>query len=461
MPPKPTAQYTCLECGATYIRWQGQCDQCAAWNALEPVRIRAASTGHGIGAPVTSLQAVQEPKTVTRLTGSAELDRVLGGGWVDGSVNLVCGEPGIGKSTLVLQSALDCAKRGHKTLYITAEESAIQVKKRAGRLVKTIPDNVFIVATTDMDDIVTTIENEAPELVILDSIQMVTTQKVTAMPGALNQVRLCAAMFITTIKLLNAVGIMVGHITKDGQLAGPKMLEHMVDVIVFFEGDRSMGLRVMRSLKNRYGTTNETGMFRMTADGLTGLGPNDTFLSDLNKPPLPGAIITAILSGTRGMLIELQSLVAPSGYQPVKRTFMGLDSHRCHVMIAIMDKFFGLKLTSKDIFLSLIGGIKSPLPDVDLAICYAILSSHTSRALSKDVVVLGEVGLTGEILPFSNLDRYRSAMTFSGIKTAILPQQCQDEWPKNSDIIPRFVATIKDAYTVFIAIANPPTEGPR
>jgi DNA repair protein RadA/Sms len=436
------------------MRWQGQCDQCGEWNSLEPITVIQSSDSQEVSpTKVSRLADVKEPEATRISSGFDELDRVLGNGWVNGSVNLICGEPGIGKSTLVLQSCLVCAEKGQKTLYITAEESAIQVKDRAKRLVKSIPDNMFIAALTDMEAIISIIQKETPSVIILDSIQMVMSQKLTSMPGALNQVRLCASMFIKAVKAVGAIGILVGHITKDGQLAGPKMLEHMVDVILFFEGERSLSIRMLRALKNRYGTTSETGLFRMKSEGLEELGANYNLISDLNKPPLAGSVITAVLSGTRGMLVELQSLVVQAGYQQVKRTFVGLDSHRSHVMIAIIDKFFNLKCASKDIFLSLVGGIKSQLPDIDLAICFSIWSSHFSRPLPKNLAILGEVGLTGEILPIAHLDRYISAMELLGITTCILPKQCQPDWPKNRKVDPVFVETIFDAYRLFNTLA--------
>ncbi|MGA0241728.1 MAG: DNA repair protein RadA [Candidatus Marinamargulisbacteria bacterium] len=458
MSPKTKATFECIECGTSYLRWQGQCDQCSEWNSLEPITIIVnRHEPNANGTKVIRLADVQEPKTSRTSAGFEELDRVLGKGWVRGSVNLICGEPGVGKSTLVLQSSLACASKQQKTLYLTAEESDIQVKQRAKRLQPTLPDSMYISATTDMDAAVQMIQNERPDVVVLDSIQMVMSTALSSMPGALNQVRLCASLFIKAVKAVGAIGILVGHITKDGQLAGPKTLEHMVDVILFFEGERSLSVRMLRALKNRYGTTNETGLFRMKSDGLDELGPHDQLISDLNKPPMAGSVITAVLSGTRGMLVELQSLVVPAGYQQIKRTFVGLDSHRSHVMIAILGKFFQLKLASNDIFLSLVGGIKSQLPDIDLAICFSIWSSHFSRPLPKQLAILGEVGLTGEVLPIAHLDRYVSAMAVLGITSCILPKLCASDWPEDSVVSPVFVETIFDAYTLFNTLAYKPT----
>ena len=384
MPSKAKTTFECVECGAQYVRWQGQCDQCSEWNSLEPITIvpsKKSASNIAFEFNVSPLADIKEPKAIRFPSGFLELDRVLGDGWVHGSVNLVCGEPGIGKSTLVLQSLLACSNSGQKTLYFTAEESAIQIKQRASRLIDNIPAALFASAVTEMEAIIEMMHKEKPAIVVLDSIQMVMSHKLTAMPGALNQVRLCASMFIKAIKDIGAVGILVGHITKDGQLAGPKMLEHMVDVILFFEGERSMSMRMMRAIKNRYGTTNETGLFRMKNHGLEELSSSQNLVSDVHKAPLAGAVITSILSGTRGMLIELQSLVVQGGYQHVKRTFVGVDSHRAHLMIAILDKFFQLKLSTKDIFISLVGGLKTQLPDIDLSICVSIWSSCFLRPL--------------------------------------------------------------------------------
>ncbi len=456
MPSKVKTTFECTECGSQYVRWQGQCDQCSEWNTLEPISViptKKSATDIAFEFKISKLDDIKEPKAIRLASGSSELDRVLGNGWVHGSVNLICGEPGIGKSTLVLQSLLTSSKTNQKSLYITAEESAIQIKERAKRLTTKIPSELYISAVTEMEAIIDIIMTEKPEIVVLDSIQMVMSHKLTSMPGALNQVRLCASMFIKAIKDIGAIGILVGHITKDGQLAGPKMLEHMVDVILFFEGERSMSIRMLRSIKNRYGTTNETGIFRMKNNGLEELSNSQNLISDVNKPSLSGAVITAILSGTRGMLVELQSLVVQGGYQQMKRTFVGIDSHRAHLMIAILDKFFQLKLSSKDIFISLVGGLKTQLPDIDLAICFSIFSSHYLRPLPKQLAILGEVGLTGEILPIANLDRYLSAMELLGVKSCILPKANRNEWPNNRKIDPIYVDSIFEAHQIFNTIA--------
>jgi DNA repair protein RadA/Sms len=452
MPSKAKSTFECIECGASHVRWQGQCDQCSQWNSLEPVTIIHA-LDHKMTVNASPLAHIVEPPTIRFNSGFHELDRVLGDGWVHGSVNLVCGEPGIGKSTLVLQSLLACSLNGQKTLYITAEESAIQIKQRATRLIPEIPEQLFASAITEMEVIIDMIRTEKPAIVVLDSIQMVMSHKIAAMPGSLNQVRLCASMFIKTIKEIGGVGILVGHITKDGQLAGPKMLEHMVDVILFFEGERSMSLRMMRSIKNRFGSTNETGLFRMKNSGLEELTSSQNLVGASDKSPLSGSVITAILSGTRGMLVEMQSLVVHGGYQHVKRTFVGIDSHRAHLMIAILDKFFELKLSVKDVFISLVGGLKTQLPDIDLSICFSMLSSYYLRPLPKQLSILGEVGLTGEVLPIAHLERYISAMELLGIQTCICPSQNKQDWPKNKAVTPVFVDDLFDAFKMFNTLA--------
>jgi DNA repair protein RadA/Sms len=455
MPASSKTVFECIECGGEYLRWQGQCDQCQAWNTLEILHtVKATKKGGAIDTVVSALADVTEPETERLDSGFAEVDRVLGGGWVHGSVNLICGEPGVGKSTLVLQSLLECTRLQKKTLYITAEESTLQVKHRAKRLTGEISSNVFICATTEMDTIIEIIQKERPDLVVLDSIQMVISHKLTSMPGSLNQVRLCASMFIKIVKNIGAIGILVGHITKDGQLAGPKMLEHMVDVILFFEGERSGSVRMLRTLKNRFGTTNETGLFKMKSEGLTELTNSQYLISDMEKPPLPGSVITSILSGTRGMLVELQALAVQGGYQHVKRTFVGVDSHRAHLMIAIIDKYFNLKLSTKDVFISLVGGIKTMLPDIDLAICFSVWSSYYLRAMPKSVAILGEVGLTGEVLPIAHLDRYLSSMELLGIQSCILPKANQQDWQKKRKIQPVFIENLMEAYQIFNTITE-------
>ena len=451
---KNKTTFECIECGATYLRWQGQCDQCLEWNSLEPISIVPThANAIAFDDTIEPLADVKEPQAIRVASGFNELDRVLGGGWVHGSVNLVCGEPGIGKSTMVLQSVMACMNSGEKTLYITAEESAIQIKQRAKRITNTIPDHIFISACTKMEAIEAMIYKEKPRVVILDSIQMVMSQTITAMPGALNQVRLCASMFIHAIKSVGAIGILVGHITKDGQLAGPKMLEHMVDVILFFEGERTLSIRMMRAIKNRYGTTNETGLFQMKHHGLVEVTNSHHLISDVNKPALSGAVITSIRSGSRDILVELQSLVSKGHYQQVKRTFVGIDSHRANLMIAILDKFFELKLSGKDCFVSLVGGLKTQLPDIDLSICFSIWSSCYSRPLPKNLAILGEVGLTGEVLAIAHLDGVLSAMDILGIDQCILPSSNKEDWPSNRNVKPLFVDTIFDAHRLFNRLA--------
>lgn len=440
---------SCSNCGAEYLRWQGQCEQCNAWNTLEKIQPPKNQTVSA-EAPLVKMVDVHAPTLQRISSGFVELDRLLGGGWAEGSVTMICGEPGIGKSTLVLQSILTVgnAKR-QRIMYISAEESAIQVKDRSNRLCASIPDDLYISVETDIAAIVSLIHTEKPDIVVLDSIQMVVSHDLSSMSGSINQVRMCASLFMKAIKAHGCVGIMVGHITKDGQLAGPKMLEHMVDVILFFEGERGMSVRMLRALKNRYGTTNETGVFRMLTNGLNEITDHQLIVSNRSKQPMSGAIFTAILSGTRAMIVEIQSLVVDAGYQQSKRTFVGIDSHRAHLMIAVLDKYFKLKFPSKDVFTSMVGGVKTHHPDSDLAICFSMLSSYFLTPFPKGCIVLGEVGLTGEVLPVAQLDRYIQAMNVIGAISCILPKQNASDWPKNQAVQPHFVDSIFDAYSLF------------
>ncbi len=432
-----------------YMRWQGQCDQCGEWNSLEEVLSTSKVGLNDADLSAAQLSSLEEPATQRVSTGFSELNRVTGGGWVIGSVNLICGEPGIGKSTIVLQSLMNGSSEVKKTMIVTAEESSIQVKHRSNRICSSIPNNLFIASLTEMESIIEIIVKESPDVVVLDSIQMVMSHKLTSMPGSLNQVRLCASMFIKVVKRINAVGILVGHITKDGQLAGPKMLEHMVDSILFFEGERTMSIRMLRSLKNRFGTTNETGLFKMQQNGLVELKESAHIVSMDPNMVRPGSIITAILSGTRGVLVELQALVVTSNVQQIKRTFVGVDSHRSHLMIAILDKYFNLKLSMNDVFLSLVGGFKSQSPDIDLAVCFSVLSSAHFKQVPKNIAVLGEVGLTGDVMPITHLDNYMSSMELLGIKTCIIPTLNRPDWQDHYSVTPIFVSNILEAHQIF------------
>ena len=393
--------YECQHCGATYPKWQGQCADCGAWNGL----IEALKGGDSTS-PVHTLTPVPwSDITVTDnkrfTTNLNEFDRVLGGGLVQGSAILLGGEPGIGKSTLAVQLAQNLALNGHSVLYISAEESVEQVFLRAKR-VGSGSDHLQLVSGSDMVGILALLKETKPEVVILDSIQTVSHPGQSSVSGSVSQVRYCAQELVQLIKLLDIACIMIGHVTKDGQLAGPKVLEHLVDVILYLEGEESYQFRLLRCFKNRFASTREIGVFDMQEDGLSEVQHTASLFMDTTSCENPGSVISGIIEGNRVFLVEVQALVVSTGYGMAKRTCLGVDAHRATVMIATLEKMMGFKMASKDIVLNVIGGMKVKEPALDLAMVMAMGSSLLGFSLGR-TGILGEVGVTGEIRSIPNL----------------------------------------------------------
>lgn len=419
---KPTAiRFVCSECGAHFLRWSGQCADCAAWNTLieheggQPAR-RALKGGQAV--PLSSIEITPE---IIIPSGIAEFDRVLGTGIVAGSAILIGGEPGIGKSTLCLQIATCVAVR-HRVLYVTGEESLNQVRLRSKRL-GDVPEQLFVIADTDMQTILDTIETIQPELVILDSIQVVVHADIPSVAGTVNQVRHCASELIKALKRIGSAGILVGHITKDGALAGPKVLEHLVDVILSFEGETGFLYRMLRSFKNRYSSTHEIGVFSMESDGLAEVSnPSGLFLDETTLKN-PGSMVVPVAEGSRVFLVEVQALVVETGYGMGRRTILGVDTNRASLLIAAVEKIVGLKLSSKDIILNIVGGYKTNEPALDLGVVLAIFSSAQELPMSGRVGVLGEVGLTGEIRPVAQFERRLLELEKLGFDGCIVPKR--------------------------------------
>lgn len=420
---KPRTQYTCTECGGQAPKWQGQCPQCGAWNTLvETVAIPAATRfGNlaGTRAPLTSLASVA-PRAVSRVaTGIDEFDRVLGGGLVAGGVILLGGDPGIGKSTLLLQAGAGLGAL-HRTLYVTGEESAEQIALRAARL-GLVNAPLDLLAEVQLEAIVSAIDAATPEIVVIDSIQTLYTEALASAPGSVAQVRECAAQLTRLAKQRGIAVIFVGHVTKEGAIAGPRVLEHIVDTVLYFEGDTHSSFRLVRAVKNRFGAANELGVFAMTERGLRGVAnPSALFLAQ-HAEGVPGSAIVATLEGSRPLLVEVQALVDPVQGGAPRRLAVGLDAQRLALLLAVLHRHGGVDTSGFDVFVNAVGGVRISEPAVDLAVLAAITSSLRNNVLPHKSVVFGEVGLTGEIRPVQRgQERLREAAKL-GFAQALIP----------------------------------------
>lgn len=426
---KPKSEYTCRACGAQLPKWSGQCPDCGDWNTLEEVKAAGAPKGPGARAnwagakpgEVVSLSAVPNDAGSTRLaSGMDELDRVLGGGWVAGSVVLLGGDPGIGKSTLLLQVQSALAE-GHETLYVTGEESSGQVAMRARRL-GLPPYKLSCLTETCVETILATAEASRPEFMVVDSIQTLWTEALQSAPGAVAQVRECAARLVQFAKTSGCTVVLVGHVTKEGALAGPRVLEHMVDAVLYFESDSGSRYRLIRAVKNRFGAANELGVFAMTDAGLSPVGnPSAIFLQGQDEPS-PGSCVLVTREGTRPLLVEIQALVAPSSMANPRRVAVGVDPNRLALILAVLHRHAGISIGDQDIFVSVAGGIRITETASDLAIALALLSSLKERPLPKGLVAFGEVGLSGGLRPvYNGQERLREAAG-QGFTQAIVPE---------------------------------------
>ena len=420
--------FTCTECGASHTKWSGQCDACNGWNCIQedkPLGTGPAkkSLGGMRGAmiPLTDLAATEAPPPRT-LSGVAELDRVLGGGLVKASALLVGGDPGIGKSTLLLQAAARFARNGLKVIYISGEESAGQIQMRAQRLGLT-QSPVKLASATNLRDILTTLEAEKPDLAIIDSIQTMWADNVDSAPGSVSQVRASAHELTTFAKTRDMSVIMVGHVTKDGSIAGPRVVEHMVDTVLYFEGERGHQFRILRSVKNRFGPADEIGVFEMTGKGLAEVkNPSALFLSD-RGPPAAGSVVFAGVEGTRPMLTEIQALVAPSPHSQSKRSVVGLDAGRLGMILAVLESRCGVPFTGLDVYLNVAGGMKINDPAADLAVAAALVSAREDAPLPPEAVVFGELSLSGALRPVVQTENRLKEAQKLGFTSAITPQQ--------------------------------------
>ena len=424
--------FECSECGEKHSKWQGKCNGCGAWNSLiesidEPVAKLSGNNRFNAlnqASVVVNLDQITAQDVERKITHIDELDRVLGGGLARGSVILLGGDPGIGKSTLLLQTLAFIAK-DNKVLYITGEESVQQVALRAKRLDIPSHHNLRLMSEIRMESIIPQIDSEKPDVVVVDSIQTVYSEMLQSAPGSVAQVRECSSILTRLAKSRQIIVILVGHVTKDGAIAGPRVLEHIVDTVLYFEGEQHSNFRMLRSVKNRFGAVNELGIFAMTDKGLREVSnPSAIFLSSY-RHDIPGSCILISEEGTRPLLVEVQALVDQSHMMPAKRLAVGMDGYRLSMLIAIMQRHLGMQLYDQDIFLNIVGGLKITEPALDLAVVLAIISSLKNRPLPEKLAVCGEVGLSGEIRTVQKgQDRIREAVKL-GFTRIIIPKANQ------------------------------------
>ena len=450
MAKKKTA-YFCQECGNESPKWVGRCSACGAWNSMveevivkDAVKAGGLSLGLSEGSAPMKIREVETDELPRMATGSAELDRVLGGGLLAGSLTLVVGDPGVGKSSMTIKICSELARTEGTILYVTGEESVRQVKMRAERL-GALADDLYILSETNLDTIEAQTMKLQPRLLVIDSIQTVFRPDIESAPGSISQVRECAVQLLRIAKANSIAVILVGHVLKDGSLAGPRALEHIVDAVLYFEGDRNAQYRVLRAVKNRFGSTNEIGLFEMNSRGLVDVpDASKLFLSE-RPDDMPGSVVTASMEGTRPVLVEVQSLVSESQFMPPRRTSDNIDIKRIQLLLAVLEKRVGLRIGSSDVFVKVAGGIKVDEPAVDLAAAIALASSYRNRCVSAGIVVIGEVGLAGEVRAVAGVEvRIREASRM-GFSTMILPKSNLKGLEKKNNIKLIGVETVAQA----------------
>ncbi|MCB1337190.1 MAG: DNA repair protein RadA [Maritimibacter sp.] len=421
-----TPAFTCTECGAAHTKWSGRCEACGAWNSIvEDTPLSTGPASKTLGAlkgravPLSDLATEEAPPPRAR-SGVEEFDRVLGGGLVPASAILVGGDPGIGKSTLLLQAIAHFARAGLKTIYVSGEEARAQVRMRAQRLgLADAP--VALAAETNLRDILTTLEAEKPHLVVIDSIQTMWADTVDSAPGSVSQVRAAAHELVTFAKNRGVSVILVGHVTKEGQIAGPRVVEHMVDTVLYFEGERGHQFRILRAVKNRFGPADEIGVFEMTGAGLAEVAnPSALFLSGRDEPS-PGSVVFAGIEGTRPVLVEFQALVAPSSLAQPRRSVLGWDAGRLAMILAVLEARAGIPFAGLDVYLNVAGGMRVSEPAADLAVAAALLSAREDAALPRDTVVFGEISLSGALRPVTQAENRLKEAAKLGFTSAIAP----------------------------------------
>ena len=436
--------FFCKECGYESAKWFGQCPACKEWNTFveEPVSKtksakgiagtsqRAAASSAPVPVEINSVSFEENDRTST---GIAELDRVLGGGIVAGSLVLVGGDPGIGKSTLLLQMCYNLSAAGKDVLYISGEESLKQIKLRADRIGK-CSGTLKLLCETSLDSIEDILTRNKPEIVIIDSIQTMYKEDVAAAPGSVSQVRETTSILMQLAKGLNITIFIVGHVTKEGTVAGPRMLEHMVDTVLYFEGDRYASYRILRGVKNRFGSTNEIGVFEMQQSGLSEVENPSEYMLNGRPENASGSVVVCLLEGTRPIMVEIQALVCDSNFGMARRTAAGTDYNRVNLLMAVLEKRAGIHMSGSDAYVNVAGGIKVSEPALDLGIVMALVSSFKNRAIDEKTVIFGEVGLAGEVRAVSQAQQRVNEAVKLGFKTCILPGVCLKNIKKNDKI---------------------------
>ena len=425
---KQKTVFCCTECGNETLKWSGRCPVCGAWDSFKEVKLEKS------GGKTAAVRSAKLPKLISELdneeelrfsTGIGELDRVLGGGAVKGSIVLVGGAPGIGKSTLLLQLC-GLVNEGQKILYVSGEESERQIKMRAQRL-GVDGGKIYVLAETGLNEVLSAAERLEPDLVIIDSIQTMFDADVSSAPGSISQVRECTMEIMRQTKDRGYTTFVVGHINKEGSIAGPKVLEHMVDCVLYFEGERSTSFRILRAGKNRFGSTNEIGVFEMADNGLKELqNPSEILLSG-RPDAAPGTCVTCVIEGSRPILAEIQALVAPSAYNSGRRSSNGIDYNRATLLLAVLEKRGGMALSGCDAYINVIGGLELDEPSADLATVLAIASSFRDKPLGADLAAVGEVGLSGEVRSINSLNMRLTEISRLGFKRCVIPAHIKDD----------------------------------
>ena len=437
---KVKSKWVCTECGYETAGYLGKCPECGSWGTLvEETQFIAKETK-----PQDEFISKEKPELLKDIhigeevrvsTNISEFDRILGGGLVQGSLTLIAGDPGIGKSTILLQTSGELCKNGKKVLYISAEESASQIKIRAERL-NINSENLYIYPQTSLESIKAQIEEVLPDVVVVDSIQAIYSQNVASSAGSVSQIRECCNILMQIAKSKNITTLVIGHVTKDGNIAGPKILEHMVDTVIYFEGDKYKSYRMLRSMKNRFGNTSEVGIFEMHSDGLKEVkNPNELFLNERSQVAVPGSAIIVTNEGTRPLLVEIQALVGTTPYPSPRRVTNGVDTSRVLQILAVLEKRVGLNLSKQDVYVNVTGGIDVSEPAADLGIALAVATCARDVVVDSQTVIIGEIGLSGEIHPVNNIEKRLNEAVTSGFKKAIIPYANKIEFDK-IEIVP-------------------------
>ncbi len=455
---KLKTKWICQNCGYETAKYLGKCPDCGQWNTFVEEVVETNSNNQSKvvlnDTKPCLIDEIEVDKSIRFTTGIEEFDRVLGGGLVQGSIVLLAGDPGIGKSTILLQTGKSICRDGRKALYVSAEESASQVKLRAQRLgVKS--NSLYIYSQTNFEAIKRQIEEIKPEILIIDSIQAVYSDEITSSPGSVSQIRECTNILMDIAKNKNITVVVIGHVTKEGNIAGPKVLEHMVDTVIYFEGDRYKSYRLLRCMKNRFGTTNEVGVFNMCDDGLHEISnPSEMFLNERTQNNTPGSVVIATNEGTRPLLIEIQALVGTTPYPSPRRVSNGIDYNRLLQILAVLEKRIGLNLSKQDVYVNVIGGLDIDEPAADLGVALAVATCARDVCVSPDTVIVGEIGLSGEIRAVNNLDKRIKEAEKLGFKNIIVPASNKIKQDEFKNIKIKEASRLIDAITACVSKQN-------